>query len=87
MNSLELKGERVRHGFTQKMMATNLEISPSSYANKENGKLEFTDSEKLKIAEMFAFSYRKVNDVFFDGKLPYDMPASGSNSEAEAFSN
>ena len=70
MKPLEIKGARTRLGYRQRHMAEKLGIPTSSYCNKENGVVKFTDAEKVKVAELLGFSPQQMNDFLFDGILP-----------------
>lgn len=50
----KLRGYRVMLGLTQQQMADKLEISSQSYSNKELGKTQFNDEERLAIKSMVA---------------------------------
>ena len=76
MKPLEIKGARARLGYKQRQMAEMLGIPTSSYCNKENGVVRFTEEEKVKVAELLGFSPQQMNDYLFDGILPI-----GSDSE------
>ncbi|NME50456.1 helix-turn-helix transcriptional regulator [Enterococcus cecorum] len=64
----KIKGYRTMLGLTQKEMAKRLNISSQSYYNKENGNVNFKDSEKMKIKEMLLplFPNITLEDIFFD---------------------
>ena len=70
MNPLEIKGARARLGLKQRHMSDLLGIPVSSYCNKENGIVKFTDEEKTKLVEVFGWTPAQMNDFLFDGKLP-----------------
>lgn len=70
MKPLEIKGARARLGFTQQFMAEQLGISVASYSCKERGEIKFSDSEKVKIAELFQWTLVQMNDYLYDGQLP-----------------
>lgn len=63
----KIKGYRTMLGLTQKEMAKRLNISSQSYYNKENGNVNFKDSEKMKIKEMLLplFPNITLEDIFF----------------------
>ncbi len=64
----ELVKERKVRGLTQKDMADLLGVVPITYFRKENGKVDFTDAEKLKILELFDLPKGKIN-IFFEKQL------------------
>lgn len=66
LNLRRLRGIRVEKDLTQEDMAKKLNISLSSYQNKENGHTKFTLDEALKISEMVKL---KIEDIFEFGKL------------------
>ena len=70
MKPLEIKGARARLGYKQKFMAEQLGIPVSSYCNKENGIVKFTDAEKMKVGNLLRLSPDQINDFLYDGLLP-----------------
>ena len=70
MKPLEIKGARARLGLKQRHMAELIGIPVSSYCNKENGVVKFTDDEKAKLVEVFGWTPDQMNEFLFDGKLP-----------------
>lgn len=66
----EIKGARTRLGYTQQYVADQLGITVLSYRNKESGKVRFTDSEMVGLAEVLQLSLVQFNDFLFDGRLP-----------------
>lgn len=70
MKPLEIKGARVRLGYTQQYVAECLGISVNSYQKKESGRVRFTDPEKCIIIKLFHLTIEQVNDYLFDGGLP-----------------
>lgn len=69
MKPLEIKGARTRLGLTQQYMADELEISVDSYRKKERGIIKFTDTEKIRMANILNLDFEQVNNFFFDGQL------------------
>lgn len=67
---LEVKGARTRLGYTQSYMAERLGISVGSYQKKESGKIPFTESQKIGVANILGFDIIQMNVFLFDGKLP-----------------
>ena len=65
-----LKGRRVMAGKSQMAMAVALGVSLQTYMNKENGKFEFKDSEKIKVSNILSFSLSDFNRAFYSGNLP-----------------
>ena len=70
MKPLEIKGARTRLGLSQKYMAEQLGICEASYGKKEQGRVRFTDPEKVIVARVLDLTAAQVNDYFFDGKMP-----------------
>ena len=70
MKPNEIKGARTRLGLTQEHMATELEISVSSYQKKEGGIVKFSDEEKVKVAKILELSPKQMNDYLYNGMLP-----------------
>lgn len=66
----EIKGARTRLGYTQQYVADQLGITVLSYRNKESGRVRFTDTEMVGLAEVLQLSLVQFNDFLFDGKLP-----------------
>ena len=69
----ELKGERVRHGYTSQELGRMIGVSKQSYGQKERGIRKFTDDEKVKLVSLLGLSYHQFNEIFFDGKLPWTI--------------
>lgn len=57
-----MKAYRTIKGIKQTELADLLEISITTYRNKESGKTEFTIGEAKKIADFFKES---IDDIFF----------------------
>lgn len=70
MKSLELKAARVRHGYNQTAVANALGISVTTYCEKEKGKRNFSDKQKLSLISFLGLSLQETNDIFYDGELP-----------------
>lgn len=71
MNKKELKAERVRNGYSGRDMAELLGLRHGqSYYEKENGHNSFSIEQIITIAERFNLSMGRINQIFFDGKLP-----------------
>ena len=51
--NIKLKTLRMLYNLKQSDLANLLKIGNATYTNKENGKYEFTDKEKLAIKEYF----------------------------------
>lgn len=62
----ELVKKRKEKGYTAGDMARVIEQSIPNYSKKENGKVKFTLSEALKIAD---FLDEKVEDIFLRNNL------------------
>lgn len=67
MNPNIIKGYRNHLGMTQKELADHLEISITSYRNKENGVTSFTDKEKVEFTNLVKKQFFDVTieDIFF----------------------
>ena len=63
----KVKGYRNMLNLTQKETAIKLGISYVSYCNKENGKRDFKDVEKIKFKEMLEpyFPNITLEEIFF----------------------
>lgn len=59
--SFKLKAARTSKGYTQEKMSDVLGMAKATYCNKENGKLEFSESEMIKIANILEVS---LDDIF-----------------------
>lgn len=64
--SRELKALRVRHGYTQKVLAELLDLGETSYTKRENGVASFTLEEVKKMKEIFHLSPEQVIEIFFE---------------------
>lgn len=66
----KVKGYRNMLNLTQKETAIKLGISYVSYCNKENGKRDFKDVEKMKFKEMLEphFPNITLEEIFFNNK-------------------
>lgn len=74
----EIKGARTRLGYTQQYVADQLGITVLSYRNKESGRVRFTDTEMVGLADVLQLSLVQFNDYLFDGKLPAGTIAAAS---------
>lgn len=65
-----IAGYRVMLGKTQQEMGEMLNISKQSYYLKENGKVAFTDDEKVRFTEIINEKMPDVTllDIFFTNK-------------------
>ena len=71
MNSLELKAERIRRGYTCDDMGKLLGLkSGDTYRKKEKGVTMFSPEQIAKIAVEFELPPDRTSLIFFDGKLP-----------------
>ena len=63
----KIRGYRHMLGKTQAQMAEMFDISPQSYHNKECGKVQFTDKEKIAFKKMLLpfFPDITIEDIFF----------------------
>lgn len=72
MNVRKLKAKRVEFGLSQKDLAKALGISTKTMCIKEcDNRNRFTIDEIITIAREFRLSLKDINDIFFDGKLPF----------------
>lgn len=72
MNVRKLKAKRVEFGLSQKDLAKVLGISTKTMCIKEcDNRNRFTIDEIITIAREFRLSLKDINDIFFDGKLPF----------------
>jgi putative transcriptional regulator len=63
----KIRGYRNMLGLTQEKLGEELGISKQSYYNKETGKTQFSDKEKLKIKNLLIplFPEITIEDIFF----------------------
>ena len=63
----KVKGYRIMLGLTQKEVASKLNISISSYINKETGRTAFKDNEKILFKKMLTTYFSNINleEIFF----------------------
>ncbi|MCO4472264.1 helix-turn-helix transcriptional regulator [Streptococcus infantarius] len=63
----KIRGYRTMLGLNQSEMGKALGISKQSYYNKENGRVPFSDSEKIAFKKMLEpyFSDITLEDIFF----------------------
>lgn len=59
----KLKALRVENRLTQADLAEKIGISATTYTQKENGKYEFTESEIMKICQIFN---KRPEEIFFN---------------------
>lgn len=72
MNVRKLKAKRVEFGLSQKDLAKVLGISAKNMCIKEcDNRNRFTIDEIITIARELRLSLKDINDIFFDGKLPF----------------
>lgn len=71
MNTTEIRVERVRRGITPGDMADLLGITKQGYFKKENGINAFRTDDIIKIVNAWDLSPKRMNVIFFDGKLPF----------------
>lgn len=67
-----IKGRVRELGYTQQFMADSLGMNYNTYRAKENGKIRFSDVEKVKLAELLEWTPAQLNDYLYDGLLPID---------------
>lgn len=70
MNGLELEYARKRKNKSKEDMAKAIGKSINSYGKKERGEVQFSDEEKIILANELDMSYPQFNEIFFDCKLP-----------------
>ena len=70
MNTLEIKGARVRKNLTQASVAEKLGMKQTTYSAKENGRSKFSDKEKIALANLLELTPDQINDFLYDGMLP-----------------
>lgn len=63
-----IRAFRILHRFTQDEIAKKLNISKTSYNNKENGKTAFTLKEAKKLSEIFN---RSIEEIFFADEVNF----------------
>ena len=74
MKCLELKFERLKKGFTSEDMMQALGLRKrDQYLRRENGDSKFSPDEIAAATNKLEFSLEKMNDIFFDGKLPVEQ--------------
>lgn len=63
----KVKGYRIMLGLTQQEVANELNISISSYINKESGRTAFKDNEKMLFKDLLLpyFPNISLEDIFF----------------------
>lgn len=72
MNVRKLKAKRVEFGLSQKDLAKVLGISTKTMCIKEcDNRNRFNIDEIITIAQEMRLSIKDINDIFFDGKLPF----------------
>ena len=66
----EIKAARIRLSLTQKDVADKMGMNIFSYQKKENGIVQFTDSQKIQPAKILQFTPNELNEYLFNGELP-----------------
>ena len=63
----KVAGYRAMLGLKQRDIAAKLNISSQSYSNKENGKNNFNDQEKIILKKLFSQIDKNltIDDIFF----------------------
>lgn len=63
----KVKGYRIMLGLTQQEVANKLNISISSYINKESGRTAFKDNEKMSFKDLLLpyFPNISLEEIFF----------------------
>lgn len=80
MNGMELSFARQRKKRTQQNMADVIKKSLDSYSKKERGEVSFFPDEIAAVVIDLDLTLDQMNDIFFDGLLPF------RKSEGEALS-
>ena len=57
---MKIKEYRVKMGYTQRQIASLLDIKQNTYSNKENGKRDFTIREIKKLKEILNTTYDEL---------------------------
>ena len=70
VNTLELKCERIRQRKSIGYMANVIGKSYPSYQKKENGFVDFSQDEIVKLAKDLGLNLERTNYIFFANKLP-----------------
>jgi transcriptional regulator with XRE-family HTH domain len=76
-----LKSIRAREDMTQKPVAKAAGMDVTTYCQKENGKVPFTDQEIFDVAIFLNMTIGEVNVVFFGNKLTDGKRESAENRE------
>ncbi len=71
MNSMELSFARQRKKRTQQQMAGVIKKSLDSYSKKERDKVSFSPDEIVAVTLDLELTFDQMNDIFFDGHLPF----------------
>jgi DNA-binding XRE family transcriptional regulator len=69
MDTLKLKGVRVKCGYTQEQLAQEIGITAKTYNRKELGITEFSRDEILIIIEKLFLDIHMVNEIFFGNQI------------------
>lgn len=69
-NTNELRVEMLRYGDTGQILAKYLGITHPTFSNKLNNNAEFTQEEICKIKVRYNLSCERVDEIFFDIKVP-----------------
>ena len=70
-NPCEIAAARARcNKITQREVADALGISFDAYRKRENGVVEFSNEQQIKMMELLGMTLKQFNDAFYDGKLP-----------------
>ena len=67
----KIAGYRKMLGMTQQDMAKRMQISRQTYSLKENGKISFSDDEKIILKELLIqiFPNITIDEIFFRNKV------------------
>lgn len=61
-----LRGKRVQFGFSQTNMATELNMTMTTYGKKERGDIDFSQSEIYTLKKLLELKDEEVMQIFFD---------------------
>lgn len=71
VNSRLLKTARVRAGFTQKQLAKAIDMGETSYTKRENGIVDFTSKEIIRIVKALKLSDTEIQAIFFNNEVAF----------------
>ena len=65
--------KRFEYDLKQEAVAEKLGIPLANYNKKENGKVQFSDIEKIKLISILKMSSEEFDNIFFNGSLSKTM--------------